>query len=138
MFFVLIGNEVSKDAQSRVNLIDSRQIQSTMSYPASRNRASVRRRPEQENRMNMKEEFQAVPTDLHQLAEEAEASMIKGAGEANQRLAAGLDRIRGQAVERARAANLRLRKQAFLAATLSFGVGSLLGCLGSRLRLRRG
>jgi ElaB/YqjD/DUF883 family membrane-anchored ribosome-binding protein len=87
----------------------------------------------------MTKEIEAVPTDIHKLAEDASVLMKKtakahedDAAESHRCLAAGLDRVRGLAVRRAKLANGRLRKQAFGASAISFGIGVALGLLVSR------
>ena len=54
------------------------------------------------------------------------------------KLAADLDRVRGVAVQQAKAANARLRKQAYLASVTGIGIGILLGYFGSRRCAARG
>jgi ElaB/YqjD/DUF883 family membrane-anchored ribosome-binding protein len=87
----------------------------------------------------MTNEIQVFPTDIRQLAEEAQAFMTstsEAAGdnmvEANKSLAVSLDRVRGEAIERAKAANARLRKQAYGATAIGVGIGALFGFLASR------
>src|SRR5687767_11592049 len=89
----------------------------------------------------MRKELQAVPTDIHLLAGEAYRSMENNSNVAaddtsnpHQSLTAGLERVRGVAVQRAKAANVRLRKQAYGATALGFGLGVALGLLISRIR----
>ena len=89
----------------------------------------------------MTKELPAVPTDIHLLAEEAcrstaNDSNLAGADIAKRHdsLTAGLERVRGVAVQRAKAANVRLRKQAVGATALSFGIGVALGLWVSRVR----
>jgi hypothetical protein len=89
----------------------------------------------------MTKELQAVPTDIHQLAEDARRATPKNSTVAgkdipktHESLAAGLKRVRGVAVQRAKAANVRLRKRAVGATALSFGVGIAMGLLASRVR----
>jgi len=86
----------------------------------------------------MTKEFTAVPTDIYQLAREAQALVketASGAAEAvrdpHMSLAAGLDRVRGAAIQQARAVNARLRKQACLATAIGLGLGAVLGYFGS-------
>jgi hypothetical protein len=56
--------------------------------------------------------------------------------EANKRLAAGLDRVRGEAIQRAKAANTRLRHRALGATTLCFALGAFLGRVLARKRCK--
>ena len=88
----------------------------------------------------MTKELQAVPTDIHLLAADACQSMAKNSdatddtSNPHQSLTAGLERVRGLAVQRAKAANVRLRKQAVGATALGFGLGVAIGLLLSRIR----
>jgi hypothetical protein len=89
----------------------------------------------------MTKELQPVPTDIHLLAEDACRSMAKNSIAASDEtsnrhdsLAAGLERVRGVAIQRAKAANVRLRKQAYGGTALGFGLGVALGLLISRIR----
>lgn len=58
-------------------------------------------------------------------------SLQEGAAVTNKRLAAGLDRVRGEALQRAKTAHTRLRKWAIAATALGFGIGVSLGYFGS-------
>lgn len=87
----------------------------------------------------MKQYLQAVPTDIHQLAEDACRSMgTSSAGgddeSGHESLAVGLERVRGMAVERVKAANVRLRRRAVGGTALGLGVGIAMGLLASRIR----
>ena len=89
----------------------------------------------------MTKQQQPVPTDIHQLAEDARRLTNKqpnadaeSVSEVHMSLAADLDRVRGVAVQRAKKANVRLRKQAVGATALSFGIGIAMGLLASRCR----
>src|SRR5687768_7970039 len=83
----------------------------------------------------------AVPTDIHQLAEDACQSMAKNSkvtgddiSKRHKSLAAGLERVRGLAVQRAKVAHVRLRRKAVGVTALSFGIGVAMGFLVSRFR----
>ena len=79
----------------------------------------------------MPEENEPTPKDLGQLAKDAGP-----AANTNSELAADLNRVRGMAVERAKATNDRLLKQAHLATLLGIGAGILLDRFASRRRRR--
>lgn len=79
----------------------------------------------------MSEETEPTPKDLGQLAKDAEE-----AGNTNAELSADLDRVRGMAVERAKTANARLLKQAYLATLCGIAAGVLLGHFTTRRRKR--
>lgn len=92
----------------------------------------------------MTKDMTAAPEDLAQLARNASPLILprpeeptNNAAKANRRLAAGLNHLRGEAVQRAKAANSRLRWQAASATALSFGIGIAIGIWGSRRRIRR-
>lgn len=57
-----------------------------------------------------------------------------GAAEFNKRLAAGLDRVRGAALQRAKTANKRLRTWSIVSASFSFALGTTLGYILSTRR----
>ena len=89
----------------------------------------------------MNKETQVTPTDIHLLAEDASRSMAKNSNGAtddtsnpHHTLTTGLHQVRGVAVQRAQAANVRLRKQAVGATALGFGLGVAIGLLLSRIR----
>lgn len=89
----------------------------------------------------MRKELEAVPVDIHLLAEEACRTAAKspivagnGGSERHDNLEAGLARVRGVAVQRAKAANVRLRRRAVGGTALGFGVGIAMGLLASRVR----
>ena len=89
----------------------------------------------------MTKELQAVPTDIHLLAEDASRSMAKDstgrngdASDPHQTLTAELQQVRGVAVQHAKAANVRLRKQAVGATAVGFGLGVAIGLWLSRIR----
>jgi hypothetical protein len=93
------------------------------------------------NRIIMTKELQAVPIDIHQLAEDAcrataKTSTVAGddISKRHETLAAGLKQVRGVAIQRAKAANVRLRKRAVGATALGFGVGIAMGLMASRVR----
>jgi hypothetical protein len=89
----------------------------------------------------MRKELQAVPIDIHLLAEDACRSVGKkpnvaanGSSKRHESLAMGLERVRGAAVQRAKAANVRLRRRAVGGTALGLGVGIAMGVLASRVR----
>ena len=91
----------------------------------------------------MTNETQPIRADLADLANNAQTLTTdtpdktqETPAQANRRLAASLDRVRGEAVQRAKTANTRLRKQAFGATTLCFALGACLGFLLSRKRCK--
>src|SRR5687767_4394079 len=67
----------------------------------------------------MRKELEAVPVDIHFLAQEAcrtaeKSTMVEGNGSSkpHDNLQAGLAQVRGMAVQQAKAANVRLRRRA--------------------------
>ena len=93
------------------------------------------------NRITMRKELEAAPIDIHLLAEEACRAAAKsakvaenGGSKRHENLQAGLARVRGVAVQRAKAANVRMRRRAVGGTALGFGVGIAMGLLASRVR----
>ena len=94
----------------------------------------------------MNKHTQAISNDLVQLAEDARALMAattdvagEKAGEARQRLAAGLERtkeiygrVREKAVEGVKAADATVREHPYQAIAIGVGVGALIGYLAAR------
>jgi ElaB/YqjD/DUF883 family membrane-anchored ribosome-binding protein len=94
----------------------------------------------------MNKQTQAISNDMGQLAEDASALMAATAdmagervGEARKRLAAALERskeiygrVREQAVEGAKAADVAVHEHPYQAIAIGMGVGALLGFLLAR------
>ena len=95
----------------------------------------------------MTKDTPAIRDDLADLANNAKTHIAPTANpitdkieenvaEANKRLAAGLNQVRGEAIQRAKAANTRLRYRAIGATTLCFALGAFLGLTLARRRCK--